>query len=146
MATVRPKEYRYITTVRWEKERMGTLSGEGKPDIAWATPPEFQGHPGRWSPEDLFVAAVNTCFLSTFITFSRRANLSWVAYECQAEGLLTLVEGRFMFPRVVLKPVLTLADKADSDKAKKVFQETEHYCLVSNSLKSTVTVEPTLLA
>jgi len=38
----------------------GLLSSSGKTNIEIATPPEFRGHLVIWSPEDLFVASVNS--------------------------------------------------------------------------------------
>ncbi|MGH7545745.1 MAG: hypothetical protein ACREKI_06135 [Gemmatimonadota bacterium] len=42
--------------MRWTGERKGVISAEGKPELGVATPPEFKGHEGIGSPEDLYVA------------------------------------------------------------------------------------------
>lgn len=45
------KDFRYHVGVAWEGDRITNVSGEDKPDLTVATPPEFKnGVPGVWSP------------------------------------------------------------------------------------------------
>ena len=141
---VRSKSYRYPTAVRWTGQKIGTASVPGKPDLEVATPPEFKGHEGIWSPEDLFVAAANSCLMTTFLSFAERAGLGFTAYESDAEGVLELVDGKFMVTAIVLKPKVTLKPGEDAGKAKELVMKAEANCLISNSMKSKVTVEPTV--
>ena len=85
---VRSKVYTYRTTVRWTGRKTGVASSAGKPDVQVATPPEFKGHEGIWSPEDLYVASINVCVMTTFLAFAERAGLSFAGYESEAEGRL----------------------------------------------------------
>lgn len=140
----RPKSYRYHTAVRWTGQRRGAISSSGKPEVEVATPPEFKGHEGVWSPEDLFVASANVCLMSTFLSFAERAGLAFTAYESDAEGLLELVEGKFLFTSIVLRPRITLKPGEDAGKARDLIEKAEANCLVSNSTKTRVTLEPTI--
>lgn len=141
---VKPKAYTYRTSVRWTGQRKGSLSAEGKPDLEVATPPEFKGHAGIWSPEDLFVASVNICTMSTFLAFAGRAGFPFHAYESEAEGRLELQEGKFKFTAITLRPKLTLAPGGDAAKAKELLEKAEAACLISNSITARVTLEPTI--
>ncbi|MBP2678710.1 MAG: putative Peroxiredoxin OsmC, partial [Deltaproteobacteria bacterium] len=86
--TIRAKSYRYTISVRWTGEKKGSMTVSGKPPVEVATPPEFKGHEGIWSPEDLYVASVNACIMTTFLAFAGRAGLAFEEYESEAEGLL----------------------------------------------------------
>ncbi|MCP9475651.1 MAG: OsmC family protein [Nitrospira sp.] len=141
---VRSKEYHYHTTVRWTEQRKGIISCAGKPDVEVATPPEFKGHPDIWSPEDLFVASANICLMTTFLAFAERAGLAFASYESAAEGKLELVEGKFQFTTITLKPTITLKSAADAGKAKELIEKAEANCLISNSMKAQVTLEPVI--
>lgn len=141
---VRSKVYTYRTSVKWTEQRKGVISSAGKPDIQVATPPEFKGHEGIWSPEDLFVASVNTCVMMTFLAMAERAGLAFTSYESAAEGKLELVEGKLQFTAITLKPAITLPAHADAVKAKELIEKAEANCLVSNSIKATVSLEPTI--
>jgi len=141
---VRSKVYMYHTTVKWTEQRKGVISCAGKPDVTVATPPEFKGHEGIWSPEDLFVASVNTCVMTTFLAVAERAGLAFSAYESVAEGRLELVEGKFQFTAITIKPTITLEAVADAAKAKELIEKAEANCLISNSMKARITLEPVI--
>ncbi len=142
---VRSKVYTYHTAVKWTEQRKGVISCAGKPDIQVATPPEFKGHEGIWSPEDLFVASANVCVTTTFLAVAERAGLAFTSYESVAEGKLELVDGKFQFTAITLKPTITLPANADAAKAMELIGRAEANCLISNSMKAKVTLDPTIL-
>ena len=141
---VRSKVYTYRTALKWTEQKKGTISSSGKPDIQVATPPEFQGHEGIWSPEDLYIAAANTCVMTTFLALAERAGLAFASYECEAEGRLVLVDGKFQVTKITLRPRITLLPGGDVGKAKELIEKAEANCLISNSMKTGVTLEPTI--
>ncbi|MDH4187941.1 MAG: OsmC family protein [Nitrospira sp.] len=140
----RPKMYLYHTAVKWTEQRKGIISCAGKPDVQVATPPEFKGHENIWSPEDLFVASANICLMTTFLAVAERAGLAFASYESEAEGTLELVEGKFQFTGITLKPVITLPAGGDAAKARELIEKAEANCLISNSMKAHVKLEPTI--
>ena len=138
------KVYLYQTSVKWTEQRKGMISCAGKPDVQVATPPEFKGHEGMWSPEDLFVASANVCLMTTFLAVAERAGLAFSSYESTAEGRLEMVEGKFQFTTIAIRPTITLKVSDDATKAKELIEKAERNCLISNSMKATVTLEPTI--
>ena len=140
----RPKSYTYHTAVKSTEQRKGVISCVGKPDVQVATPPEFKGHEDIWSPEDLFVASANICLMTTFLAVAERAGLTFTSYESVAEGRLELVDGKFQFTTITLKPTITLSANADAAKARELIEKAETNCLISNSMKARVTLEPTI--
>lgn len=143
---VRSKVYLYHTTVKWTEQRKGMISCAGRPDVQVATPPEFKGHEGIWSPEDLFVASANICLMTTFLSVAERAGLAFSSYESAAEGRLEIVEGKFQFTTITIKPTITLKALADTTKAKELIEKAEANCLISNSMKARVSLEPAIIA
>ncbi|HEX7765468.1 MAG TPA: OsmC family protein [Nitrospira sp.] len=141
---VRSKVYTYHASVKWTEQRKGVISCAGKPDIQVATPPEFKGHEGIWSPEDLFVASANICVMTTFLAVAERAGLVFRSYESSAEGRLELVDGKFQFTEITLKPVITLSPGGDAAKAKELIEKAEANCLISNSMKARVHLNATI--
>lgn len=141
----RPKEYRYKVGVIWESERKGFLSAGDKPAIRVATPPEFKGHEGMWTPEDLFVAAQATCFMMTFLGTAAHRALRFEAFEAEAEGVLARPAGEFLFTEIVIKARVALPPEGDSALAREVLAFAEKDCLVSHSIVSRVRVEPTII-
>jgi peroxiredoxin-like protein len=142
---VRGKVYTYRTAVKWTEQKKGTISSRGKPDVQVATPPEFKGHEGIWSPEDLYIAAANTCVMTTFFALAERGGVAFSSYDCEAEGRLELVDGKFQVTLITLRPRITLAPGGDVAKAKELIEKAEAHCLISNSMKTRVTLEATIV-
>lgn len=136
------KKFIYRTKVYWVKEKKGVLSSIGKPDIEVAVPPEFRGHEGIWTPEDLFVASVNICIKTTFLHYAQRNSFEFLSYESEAEGILEKVENQFMFTEIKIRPKIVVASNGQIEKAKELIALSEKNCLISNSIKSKVEVMP----
>ena len=137
---IKNKKFIYKNSIEWQKDMRGLLSSSDKPGIEIATPPEFRGHPGIWSPEDLFVAAVNSCIMTTFLHYAQKEHLEILNYESQAEGILELVNNHLIFTEIKIKPSVSVKNELDSVKAKNIFKLSENNCLISNSIKSKVEV------
>lgn len=140
----------YNVDVNWNTERKGIMcSPELNKDagscIEVATPPEFQkGIPGIWSPEHLFTAAVGSCFMTTFLSIAENSKLAFASFSCKSKGKLEQVDGKFMMSEIILEPIVTIADEKDRERAERIFKKTDAACLISNSVKSKITMIPTI--
>ena len=86
------RKFLYRTNVSWIEEKKGYLCSEGKPTIEVSTPPEFKGHEGMWTPEELFVASVNICIKTTFLHYAEKNGFKFLSYQSHAEGTLEKVD------------------------------------------------------
>jgi peroxiredoxin-like protein len=140
----------YNVEVNWSSDRKGIMcSPELNKDagscIEVATPPEFpKGIPGIWSPEHLFTAAVSSCLMTTFLSIAENSKLSFVSFSCKSKGKLEQVEGKLMMSEIILEPTVIITDEKDRERAEKVLQKSEAACLISNSVKSKVTMLSTI--
>ena len=107
-------EHFYEVSVNWKTDRKGTLSSPVlETDIEVATPPQFpKGIEGIWSPEHLFVAAVNSCLITTFLSFAENSNLHFRNVSSKAVGKLEMVEGKYMISEITLMPIVTTSTTA----------------------------------
>ena len=140
------KKFIYKTTVTWNREKKGFLSSFGKQTIEIATPPEFKGHEGIWTPEDLFVASINACIKTTFLHYTQRDNFNFLSYKSEAEGTLERIENKFMFSEIKVMPKIVVALKSQLEKAKELIELAKDNCLISNSIVSKVIVYPEIEA
>jgi len=128
---------------QWTAARRGRVETEGvKLPIHFSAPPEFQGEAGQWTPEHFFMAAVASCFITTFRAIAENSRFEPVSLGVSAEGVVEKREGGYEFTRVVLRPLLTIREETDRQRAARLLKKTERACLVSRSLKSEVTMEP----
>ena len=138
------QEHFYDVSLTWNTDRKGTMRSDVlNSSIEVATPPEFpKGMQGIWSPEHLFVAAINSCLMTTFLAIAENSRLVYNNFESKAIGKLELIDGKYIMSEVVLKPVVILSNEEDREKALKVLHKSEAACLISNSVKSKIILEP----
>ena len=139
--------HNYQVNLEWKEGRRGTVSSPVLNDaINVATPPEFpKGIERVWSPEHFFVAAVNSCLMTTFLAVAENSKLEFEEFSSNANGVLDKVEGKFMMTAVELRPRLVITNPEQVDKARRVLEMSEKACLISNSVKSTVTMIPEIV-
>ena len=140
----------YHTRVTWKGEHWGHLQMGNGPEMDFSAPPDAHGHAGVLTPEDAFVAAVNTCVMMMFIWATERFKLDLISYDCDAEGTkLIELDRTEIFTTVTLRPkiVLRAQDEARSATEKRVrraLESAQKYSLVANSVKSEIRVDPVI--
>jgi organic hydroperoxide reductase OsmC/OhrA len=136
----------YQTTVHWKGEHRGRIRMGNGPEMDFSAPPDAHGHAGVLTPEDAFVAAVNTCVMMMFIWAAERFKLDLVSYECVAEGTKRIELDRTeLFTKVALGPRIVVRAAQSEETHKRVQRALESalkYSLVANSIKSEIVVAP----
>lgn len=143
----------YNVQIEWNKDRKGIMCSpelnaptQGGGCIEVATPPEFpKGIPGIWSPEHLFTASVSSCLMTTFLAIAENSKLEFTRFHCDSKGKLDQVEGKFMMTEVILEPTVTIVNEKDRERAERVLAKAEAACLISNSIKSKITMIPRIV-
>ena len=136
-------KYFYTTEVEWTGERHGDLRAPVLPNMQVDAPPEFKGHDGVWTPEHLFVASVNSCFMTTFLAIAENSKLEFVSFSAHAKGKLEKLDGQgFIMTEVVLRPKLIINHSRDVERAGRILEKAEKNCLISNSIKAEMKLEP----
>jgi len=121
------QDHYYDVTVDWADGRKGTMTSEVlETAIDVATPPQFaKGIEGIWSPEHLFVAAVNSCLMTTFLAIAENSKLVYAGFTSKAVGKLELVEGKYIISEVTLKPTVVITNVEDQEKAMRLLKKSE---------------------
>jgi organic hydroperoxide reductase OsmC/OhrA len=143
----------YEVNINWNQDRKGIMcSPDINPTIdengclEVATPPQFnKGIPGIWSPEHLFTAAVSSCLMTTFLAIAEASKLEFTGFQCASKGKLEQVDNKFLMTEVMLEPTVTIVREQDRVRALRVLQKSEAACLISNSIKSSISMTPRIL-
>src|SRR5713226_7793329 len=123
--------------------RNGVVRAEGVlPCISFSAPPEFLGEPGRWTPEHFLVAAVASCFVSTFSGIAEKSRLEFGSFKLDAEGLLDNEDGIWRFTEIKLRPIVSILKEEDRDRAIRLLEKAEKSCLIARSLQCKVALFP----
>jgi len=138
----------YRTRVTWKGEHWGHIHMGNGPEMEFSAPPDAHGHAGVLTPEDAFVAAVNTCVMMMFLWSAERFKLDLVSYECEAEGTkLIELDRTEVFRSVALRPRIVIRAKDEErptveKRVRRALESAQKYSLVANSVKSQIRVDP----
>jgi organic hydroperoxide reductase OsmC/OhrA len=130
----RQKSYLFKNTVYKEggKSAKTIFSGPGEIEIGPA--PEFDGSPETLNPEEMFVAAINNCLMTTFFYFVRKSNVEILSYYSDAQGRVEKQADGFRFTNVDVRAKVTLSRQEFAEKAREFGDLAKKYCLVSRSV------------
>ncbi len=147
------EKHHYNVDINWRSDRKGMMCSpelaEGDAHsancIEVATPPEFpKGMPNIWTPEHLFTAAVSSCLMTTFLAIAENSKLNFSGFSCKSKGIMEKVEGKYLMIEVILEPTVTIKDEKDRERAERIIEKSEAACLISNSIKSKITMDITI--
>jgi len=139
---VRGKRFTYSTGIKLTGKGEGTIESIDKPSIKLSTPVEFGGKAGIWTPEELLVASVNSCLMTTFSYYAAKKDFKFISYESQAEGIVEVFEMKYSCSEITIRPKIKVSCKDDIEVAKNLLKISKDGCFVSNSLKAEIILEP----
>jgi len=136
------KDFRYKVAVDWEGDRITNVTSPDKPELRVATPPEFKnGIAGVWSPEDLLVASVASCYTVTLVAVAERRELPLHSLHVSGTGHLTARDdGRFGFVAIELTAAIR-TDEQVIDAMERAAKHAGRACIVSMALDVPVHVD-----
>ncbi|OGN93597.1 MAG: hypothetical protein A2Y88_12895 [Chloroflexi bacterium RBG_13_48_10] len=140
----------YQTRVTWKGAHWGHIVMGNGPEMDFSAPPDAQGHAGVFTPEDAFVAAVNTCIMMMFLWSCERLKIKLLSYECQAEGTKVIeLDHTEIFSQIRLFPEIKVMTGREANVnlenlILRALRAAQKYSLVANSIKSEVKIVPTI--
>jgi len=111
---------------------------DGKPDLHGTADPMFRGDAAKHNPEDLFLAAVSSCHMLSYLALCARASINVVDYRDDATGELLFEGGGGRFIEIRLHPTVTVADAKDVDRAKALHERAHELCFIANSCSAPI--------
>lgn len=130
--------YVYLNTVRKGMDGDATAIFGGPGELAIGPAPEFGGRPEFLNPEELFVAAINSCLLMTLSYFLQRSKIEIESYQADAEGQVRKDGDGLKFVEVAVHATVTIKDPSVAEKISDLAGLAEKHCLVSRSVSCPV--------
>jgi organic hydroperoxide reductase OsmC/OhrA len=117
----------------------------GKPDLTGSANPMFRGDAGLHDPEDLFLAAIASCHMLSYLALCARKGVRVLAYEDRARGTLVLdADSGGKYEQVTLRPKVTIAAGSDRERAAALHKTAHEQCFIANSCSVPIHNEPTI--
>ncbi len=134
--------YIYKNNSEWTGGHKGHIKMENGVELDFSAPPTLHGYPDVLTPEDAFMAAVNTCYFMMFIWATERFKIDLVSFECEAIGKVTeFMDKTSIFKEVILK-LKIVAKNTTPEKINSAIKSARKYSLIAESIKAEITIEP----
>ena len=130
----------FETRLEWQGGEQLVQRAEGRPDLPVSSPPVFGGEAGQWTPEDLLLAAVESCVLLTTLFFVKKNQIGLKAYTSTARGPMTKGPSGLRFTELTVAIAATVAAPEDAAKLEQAIHLAEKYCPLSNVVNVPVKV------
>jgi organic hydroperoxide reductase OsmC/OhrA len=152
------KEHQYQTSLAWagnkgsgtidyrSYDRSYVISIDHKPDILGSSDSAFLGDKTKHNPEDLLVSSLSSCHMLWYLHLCAQNGVVVLDYKDNAVGKMTeQADGSGFFSEVILHPVVTISDAADTEKANALHEQANKMCFIAKSCNFPVKHEPTCL-
>lgn len=127
----------------WTSGQAGIVRSDQVPTVIHFTAPvSFGGDPGRWTPEELMLAALASCFTTTFQAIATYSKLEYADMEVAVDGEIEKTTTGFQFKGISIQPRVTVAKEELRALAEKVLHKSESLCLVSRAISTPKTFLP----
>src|SRR6202051_4960761 len=101
--------HKYHVVAWWTSGQTGIAKSDSAPNaIHFAAPPQFGGLEGRWTPEDLLLGAVASCFTTTFRVLAEHSKWEYIDLQVEASGTVEKAASGYSFTGIVLRPILKI--------------------------------------
>jgi organic hydroperoxide reductase OsmC/OhrA len=152
-----PNEHHYELTVQWignlgrgtagyrSYSRNHEVLSSGRPVIDGSSDVAFRGDPGRWSPEQLFLAAASQCHMLWYLHLASDAGVVVTEYvDTPTAVILEETSGAGQFTQITLHPIVTITDQARVSQATRIHDRAGSKCFIARSVSLPIAVEPTI--
>ncbi len=134
-------EHSYRVAAWWTSGRTGLAKSDSAPNaIHFTAPKEFGGLEGRWTPEELLLAAVAGCFTTTVRSISGD-QFDFTDLQVEASGTVRKAQSGYGC-EIVIRPTLKIACSEERERALDLLKKAERLCLVSRALGTNLRFEP----
>ena len=136
-------EHAYRVAAWWTSGRAGLAKSDSAPNaIHFTAPTKFGGLEGRWTPEELLLAAIAGCYTTTVRAIAGGAQFDFTDLQVEATGTVRKGESGYNFSEIIVRPNLKIASFVDRDPALDLLRRAEKLCLVSRAIGTTLKFEP----
>ena len=128
-------EHKYRVVAWWTSGQTGIAKSDSAPNaIHFTAPPQFGGVEGRWTPEDLLMIALASCFTTTFHAIAGHSKFEYTDLAVEAEGTVSKTDTGYGFTEIVIRPNLTIASEENRQQAISLLRKAKALCLISRAL------------
>ena len=137
--------HRFRVLAWWASGRTGIAKSGSAPNaIHFTSPPAFGGLEGRWTPEDLLLCALASCYTTTFRAVAEHSKFEYTDLQVEVDGDIRKADSGYQFSEIAVRASLTISQPEEQARAVKLLHKAEGLCLVSRALSVKRQFEPSV--
>lgn len=138
-------EHAYRVFAWWTSGGTGLAKSNSAPNaIHFTAPTEFGGLEGRWTPEELLLAAIGGCYTTTVRAIASAEQIDFTDLQVEASGTVRKAESGYNFTQIAVRPSLKITSADEKERALDLLKRAEKLCLVSRAIGTKINFEPQL--
>jgi peroxiredoxin-like protein len=138
-------QFHYHVSAWWSSGRAGLAKADSSHStIHFAAPVEFGGMEGRWTPEELLLAAIASCYTTTLGALAAKARVELTDLQVEASVSVCRSQTGYMIEAIELRPSARVASAADGERVLELIHKAEELCLVARAVRVPVKFMPQL--
>jgi organic hydroperoxide reductase OsmC/OhrA len=125
-------------------DRTHTVTLGSGTQLQMSAAPEYLGNPSIANPEEIFIAAISSCHMLSFLAVAALQNFVIDSYHDSASGVIGKNSlGKSAVTQVTLSPTITFsgANTPDPGALSKLHQKAHDICFIANSVSTEVIIE-----
>lgn len=137
---MRSKVFTYHADLHWQGGRTAAVSSGARPELPVSPPEDFPGgEPDRWSPEHLYLAALQSCTMLSFLAHCAHNDLDVQEYSASTSGSVERREAdhRYAFSHVEMEVRARMAP-GQAGAAEALTAKAERDCFITASTTAAV--------
>ncbi len=139
------ESYKHEVVAWWSSGKTGLAKSNSAPNsIHFAAPPQFGGLEGRWTPEDLLLGAISSCFITTFRVLAEYSKWDYVDLQVETSGVVEKAASGYNFSQIIVRPILKVLTEPERERGAHLLAKANALCLISRALSVSQTFEPVL--
>lgn len=135
--------HKFRVVAWWSSGRTGIAKADSAPNaIHFTAPVSFGGIDGRWTPEDLLLGAIASCFTTTFRAIADREQFEYIDLQMEVNGTVVRHDTGYGFAGISIRANLTVADPETQQRGVKLLHSAEARCVIARALAIEQKFEP----
>ena len=116
-------------------DRTWNIETPGKPIVQCSNDPLLGGDPTLHNPEDLLIASLSACHMLWYLHLASVAGIAVSGYQDDPLAVgETLSDGSSRFLRATLRPLITVPEGTDTERADAIHHEIHKTCFIARSV------------
>jgi organic hydroperoxide reductase OsmC/OhrA len=140
---MRSKVFTYQAVLHWQGGHTASVTSGDRPELSVTPPPDFpDGRGDRWSPEHLFLAALESCTMLSFLAHCEHNDLEVDEYSAAATGSVERrsEDQRYAFTHVNVVVSVRMAP-GRAQAARELTAKAERDCFITASTTAHIETE-----